>query len=80
MISAVCKEVRLVPSCEKDIPGFLKNSISLVSLTLMMKTIGNYMTMIHEERKSILSKKPIPKNNIKNKSIERIKTGNGMLF
>ena len=80
MISAVCRDVRFVPRLEKDIPGFLKYSISFVSLTMMMKTIGNKKTMIHEERKSIFSKKPIPKNNMKNKSIEIIKTGNGMLF
>lgn len=80
IMSAACRDDRLVPNWEKEAPGLLKYSMSFALLTMMRNTMGNKTTMIHEARNSILSKKPIPKNKTKNKSMEIINTGNGMIF
>ena len=75
MISAAFKEVRLSPNWPNESPGVLKYVISFTLFTMKTAISGNNIAINHEDRKSILSKKDIPKNSTKNKTTDIARIG-----
>jgi hypothetical protein len=69
-ISTKCSASKSDPNFDNDVSGAVKYSKKLTLSTIKITIIGYIKAITHVERKTIFNRNPIPKNKIRNRTID----------